>query len=81
MRTRYALPTRVAYARQCAVLRARYRRVHKGTNVLLIKPLWSRRIFDVRDKRVEIRGEPTRKRGTVFVVDSGSYFITGVMEL
>ena len=81
MRARYALPTRVTYARRCAVLRVRYRRVYQGANVLLIKPLWSGRIFDVRDKRVEIRGEPTRKRGTVFVVESGSYFITGPVPI
>ena len=55
--------------------------IYKGAAVLLIAPLWSSRIFDARDKVIEIRGEPTSKRGSVFVVESGSYFISGVMEL
>ena len=41
---------------------------------------WFEAIFHY-GKRVEIRGQPTKKRGRIFVLESGSYFIGGVFEL
>ena len=46
----------------------------------MVKPYWSRKIFR-RKKTVEIRGKPTEHRGTVWVCESGSFFITGKFDL
>ena len=47
-----------------------------GSSALLIKPNWAAKIFDER-KTVEIRGQLTKKRGKVYIIESGSQFITG----
>ena len=61
-----------------AWLRRRY--VPLNAPVLIVKPEWSRRIFDY-GKTIEVRSTRTYKRGTVYVTESGSYFIVGKMEI
>tara|TARA_B110000046_G_C12635805_1_gene250607 strand:+ start:83 stop:442 length:360 start_codon:yes stop_codon:yes gene_type:complete len=52
--------------------------------VLLIKPVWSNKIFaadESKRKTLEIRSRPITHRGRVYVCESGSSFITGMFEL
>ena len=43
-------------------------------------PCWSKKIFHG-SKTVEIRGQPTAHRGSTWVCETGSFFISGTFDL
>jgi len=53
-------------------------RVPLGASILVLQDKWAERIFNG-EKSLEIRCQPTHKRRTVYVIVSGSYFITGML--
>ena len=58
----------------------RYAKVPDGAKCLLVLPFWSNKIFHC-GKTIEIRSKPTHYRGVVWVVESGSWFISGKFDL